>query len=316
MNNLDAEYQLFRSLCQLKCLNRTTENELLIKKIKSKGLKICLRGDIFCLDDPVIALAENKIRKALNFEINEIIHTLDILYQTGSTNKTIAQQDANNQYSILLAEFQTRGQGRREKNWLSPLAENIYLSIGFHLENAQNTHLIPLITAISICKSLSSLGIQGCQIKWPNDIYLEGKKLAGILVESFCSKKKGASFVVGIGLNVNMQSNNEIDQAWTSLCSYQNKAFDRNLVVSGLLSESLQSYNDIKQLDQTQFMYDWHLLDCLYDCEIIISDDNISYAAIAQGISDDGALLVKQKGNNTLNKIYSADVSIKPIDNN
>ena len=278
--------------------------------------KIEQSAERYYIEDSIIALCENKIRYELNPEVNELIQTLDILYQTSSTNKTISLQHPTKQYSILVSEFQSGGLGRREKQWVSPLAENIYFSIQFQLIDANNAHFIPLLTALAICRSLKQMGIQGCQIKWPNDIYLEGKKLAGILVENRFNTKTGSTFIVGIGLNVNMQSNNDIDQSWTSLQSHQKKLFDRNIIIATLLSETLQTYNNMSQMDLNQFMQEWRLLDHLYGCEITISDENMTYTAIARGIADDGALLISCANDKTLKKVYSADVSIKSIENN
>lgn len=316
MDNLSMEYELFKSFCQLKTVTRTAENEQLIKNLQKNGLKLKQNEDKFSIDTGIIALSEKKIRNALNLEINELIHTLDILYQTSSTNKTIAQKSSNPKFSILLTEFQTAGQGRREKKWISPLAENIYLSIQFQVIESKNAHFIPLLTAVSICKSLKKSGIQDCKIKWPNDIYLDGKKLAGILVENRCLTKQGSTFIVGIGLNVNMQINNEIDQLWTSLLSHQKKSFDRNIIISTLLSELLETYNNISRMDLNLFMQEWRLLDYLYGSEINITDENLTYAAIAHGIAADGALLVSHTKDKTLKKIYSADVSVKSSKNN
>ena len=311
MNNLEIEYELFRSLCDSKYVARSAKNEQLIDDMQKKGLKICHDKNSLYIDDSIIALSENKIRQSLDLEINQSIHSFNILYQTSSTNKSITQKPLNGQYSILLTEYQSHGQGRREKKWISPLADNIYLSMQFHLNDPGNAHLLPLLTALSICKALNKIGINGCQIKWPNDIYLDDKKLAGVLVESRYNSEKESIYVVGIGINVNMQINNEINQSWTSLRNQQNKMFDRNLILSALLSESLETYNKITQLDLTKFMHEWRLLDYLHGSEICVVDQSGTYTAIAQGIANDGALLINYSNDITLKKIYSADVSIK-----
>lgn len=311
MNNLEVEYELFKSLCRSKCVVRSPFNEQLIKEIRSKGLKIYHDENSFYVDESIAALSENKIRQSLDLEINQSIHSFNIIYKTSSTNKAITQKCLNGQYSILLTEYQSEGQGRREKKWISPLADNIYLSMQFQLTNHQNAHLLPLLTALSICKALKKTGIDGCQIKWPNDIYLDDKKLAGVLVESRYNAENGSSYVVGIGINVNMQVNNEINQSWTSLRNQQNKMFDRNIIISALLSESLETYNKIAQIDLTKFMYEWRLLDYLHGSEINIVDESGTYSAIAHGIANDGALLIKCSNDIALKKVYSADVSIK-----
>lgn len=311
MNNSDKEYELFKLLCKSKRIEKTDDNKPLLSSIEEKGLKLSHSSGKYYINNEIIPLSEKKIRKKINSTLNESIGYLQVLYQTSSTNKIIAEKQLSNKYSILLTEFQNDGQGRRDKQWSSPLAENIYLSIKFNLANSKNVHLIPLLTALSICNSLKKLGIHDCSVKWPNDIYLSGKKLAGILVESRYNKDEGFNLVVGIGLNVNMESNNKIDQLWTSLRINQNKLFDRNIIISTLLSDILESYNEISEVDLSKFMKNWHLHDYLYGSKILITDEQKSYTAIAQGISSDGALLILESDNVTLKKIYSADVSVK-----
>ena len=311
MINLNDEYELFKSLCNSNCVKCTHKNEDLLKRIEAKGLKISKNEEICKLQNSIIPLSEEVIRNGLDPIANESIQMLDILYQTASTNKTITDTSLSDRYSVLLTECQTDGQGRRDKKWLSPLAENIYMSIQFKLIECKNAHLIPLITALSICQTLKKQGMDGCQIKWPNDIYFKGKKLAGILVESRYNLSQGSIFVVGIGLNVNMQINTEIDQLWTSMRNSQKQTFDRNIIISTLLSDALASYNKINKMDLTQFMVDWQLYDYLYGSEITITDDKNSYVAVSHGIANDGSLLIEVPGDRSLKKIYSADVSIK-----
>jgi len=311
MNNSDKEYELFKLLCKSRQIKKTDENKLLLSSIEEKGLKLCHSSGKYYINNEVIPLSEKRIRKRINSNLNESIRHLEVLYQTSSTNKIIAEMQSIDKYSILLTEFQNDGQGRRDKQWCSPLAENIYLSIKFNLVNPKNVHLIPLLTALSICNSLIKLGVHDCSVKWPNDIYLSGKKLAGILVESRYNKEESFNLVVGIGLNVNMESNNKIDQLWTSLRIHQNKLFDRNTIISALLSDILESYNKISKVDLSEFLKNWQLHDYLYGSKILITDEQKSYTAIAQGISSDGALLILESDNVTLKKIYSADVSVK-----
>jgi len=262
-----------------------------------------------------ISLSQEKIRSALSLEVNLLIDQLEVVYETGSTNNTIAGNTAKG-YIILLAESQTDGCGRRQKKWASPVGKNIYLSIKFHLKDSDNIHFIPLISAVSICKTLSVSGIADCQIKWPNDIYLNGKKLGGILVESRYNMHQGHSIIIGIGLNINMTANNEIEQPWTSLLNAKLKTYDRNIIAAEILSDLIQQLNTIEYFNKTQFIVDWNLLDYLKDKKINIIEECRTYNAISRGIAQDGALLVELPGSSSLlktkelKKVYAADVSI------
>ena len=107
----------------------------------------------------------------------------------------------------VLAECQTGGRGRREKSWHSPAGGNIYLSLGWWFRDCQwPLSTLPLIVAIAVCQALARAGLRGHGIKWPNDILVEGKKLAGILVEMQSAGSGPALAVIGVGLNVRMPS--------------------------------------------------------------------------------------------------------------
>ncbi|WP_198265434.1 biotin--[acetyl-CoA-carboxylase] ligase [sulfur-oxidizing endosymbiont of Gigantopelta aegis] len=311
MNKLDSEYELFKALCNKEPVAINTKNTGLIESLLAKNIGIKQTANNYRIKQECIALSEKLLRNNLDTAINNSINPLNITYQTNSTNKQITQQSQIAKYSVLLSEYQSSGQGRREKQWFSPLATNICLSMQFELQQTQNIQFIPLITAVAVCRSLKQLGVEACQIKWPNDIYLEGKKLAGILVESRFNAEKKSVYVVGIGLNVNMDANEDIDQLWTSLRINQNKRFDRNIIVSLLLSELIATYNRISEFNAYDFVRTWHQYDYLYGETITIVDSHGSYTAMAQGLANDGALLIKRSSKKEQDKIYSAEVSIK-----
>jgi len=313
MMNLEQEYELFRKICKYKSIEADQKIYSDMQKLIKKGFQVHLKNNHYILTKDFSVLSADKIRSGLNSKSNSLINRFDVIFETGSTNKTIVSQQSDSNYTVLLSESQTDGSGRRQKKWVSPLGENIYCSIKFQIENSNNIHFIPLLTAVSICKSLQKIGIPDCQIKWPNDLYLEDKKFGGILVESRYNIDLGHTIIVGIGLNINMDSNHEeIDQSWTSLFKHSNTIFDRNIIVSMILSDLIEKFEHISELKKKQFMLDWKPLDYLNGREITIIEANSSYSAISLGISDDGALLIEHEQNKK--KIYSADVSVKALD--
>ncbi len=311
MTNKDPEYQLFKQLCQHQCIPASFAKASLLKAIKEKDLPLKTTDTEICLQAPITPLSKKAIYKSLSTDSESLIDSLEVHYQTDSTSKLLATRPVTANYTILTAEYQTQGQGRRNKQWFSPLAANLCFSIQFQLNDITNSHLLPLVTALAICRTLESQGVTSCQIKWPNDIYHNGKKLAGILCESRTSYNSSPVFVIGIGLNVNMNNNNDIDQLWTSLNKIHRNNINRNHLLSSLLSEILTTYNTLAQLNTTQFHKEWRSRDYLYNSPIMISDNKESYSAIARGIDMDGALLVHLEGEARLKKIYSADVSVK-----
>jgi BirA family biotin operon repressor/biotin-[acetyl-CoA-carboxylase] ligase len=156
-----------------------------------------------------------------------------------STNRFLLEQAPNLQPAFCLSETQTAGRGQQGRTWVSPKAQNIYLSYLTYSE-------IPLHqlqdASIKVGKVLlnhltQELKIRNLHLKWPNDILFEQKqKLAGILVETK-SLENVSALVIGIGLNVNMKESTEtISQAWTSLTNITHKTYDLNDIAAGLMA--------------------------------------------------------------------------------
>ena len=311
MSLLQQEYDLFKQLCRHGSCAYSAINGELIQSLQKKGLKISRSENEYRLSNPPTPLAEDIIFANLDDEYyHSKINHLVVLYETESTNKEILEYPFSEKYNILVAESQTKGQGRRNKEWFSPLAENLYFSLSFSIKNSKNINFLPLLTAMSVCKSLYKIGINGCQLKWPNDIYLKGKKLGGILLECRYNEEKGHSLVVGIGLNVNMKGTQAIEQSWTSLFLSTDSIFNRNTVVSMIIADLIKAYSDLNTLDKAQFLLDWQALDILKNRCITINEDGKEYRAIARGLAGDGSLIVELKKNKNLQRLYAADVSL------
>ncbi|MCU7939940.1 MAG: biotin--[acetyl-CoA-carboxylase] ligase [gamma proteobacterium symbiont of Bathyaustriella thionipta] len=320
MMNLDQEYDLFKKICCNQSVKASPDVDATIRRFIEKGMPIKLTSNHYTLSKETVSLSVDKIRSGLTLKLNSRIKHLNVIFETCSTNEAVKAISSENNYTVLLAESQTDGRGRREKKWVSPIGENIYLSIKFKLINPANIHFLPLIAAVSICKSLIKLGINNCQIKWPNDLYIDNKKLGGILVESRYNVDSGHIIIVGIGLNINMNSNQEIDQSWTSLFNITRVLFDRNIIVSTLLTDLIEQFTHISEFKKQQFMSDWASLDYLNGRKLTIIEGNATYTATSLGISDEGALLVEylqnknKPENKTIKKVFSADVSVKALD--
>ncbi|MCU7833808.1 MAG: biotin--[acetyl-CoA-carboxylase] ligase [gamma proteobacterium symbiont of Taylorina sp.] len=309
MNKINEEYLLYKKLCKNRSIRLKTDELTLVESLKKKGLSIIYKDGFYELTEDISILSESEIRSDLGIVENSKIDKLKVIFKTGSTNHKIVNYSINEFYTVLVAEYQSKGQGRRQKKWQSPLGANLYFSVQFHLNEMVNIAFIPLIVARSICNALSDQGINNCKIKWPNDIYLDGKKIAGVLSESRYCNEKGFIIVVGIGININMYSEQKIDQEWSSIKISQNKNFNRNTILSSLLSRIIPDFDNISEFNFERFKQDWDFLDFLKDKSVCVLDDNVSYTAIATGLADDGALIVLYK--NKFRKIYSGEVSIK-----
>ena len=107
-------------------------------------------------------------------------------------------------FTFVSCDFQTNGHGRMGRTWVSPEGENLMFSVLIKDKAlVNNFSFLSLCSAVSILKVLQKLGLENVSIKWPNDVYVNGKKICGILLESVADNNQMSSVIVGIGLNVN-----------------------------------------------------------------------------------------------------------------
>ena len=143
---------------------------------------------------------------------------------------------------LVLAERQTAGRGRRGRKWVSPFAENVYYSLVLRIEGGmRQLEGLSLVVGLAVMHALRELGVSAAGLKWPNDVLVGQKKIAGILLELVGDPADVCHVVLGVGINVNMQMTDEVDQQWTSMRLETGKVFDRNQMVA-VLSEKLQGY--------------------------------------------------------------------------
>ncbi|MBA1203170.1 bifunctional biotin--[acetyl-CoA-carboxylase] ligase/biotin operon repressor BirA [Pseudomonas capeferrum] len=141
---------------------------------------------------------------------------------------------------LVLAERQSAGRGRRGRQWVSPFAENLYYSLVLRIEGGmRQLEGLSLVVGLSVMRVLEALGVNGAGLKWPNDVLVGNQKIAGILLELVGDPADVCHVVLGIGINVNMQVNDQVDQQWTSLRRETGAIVDRNRVVA-LLNQQLQ----------------------------------------------------------------------------
>ncbi|AWY41502.1 bifunctional biotin--[acetyl-CoA-carboxylase] ligase/biotin operon repressor BirA [Pseudomonas putida] len=143
---------------------------------------------------------------------------------------------------VVLAERQMAGRGRRGRKWVSPFAENIYYSLVLRIDGGmRQLEGLSLVVGLAVMQVLREFGIPGAGLKWPNDVLVGQKKIAGILLELVGDPADVCHVVLGVGINVNMQMSDEVDQQWTSMRLQAGKAFDRNHLVAELCA-MLQKY--------------------------------------------------------------------------
>lgn len=217
--------------------------------------------------------------------------------------------DSTNQYLLdriteltsgdaCIAEYQQAGRGRRGRQWISPFGANLYLSMFWRLEQGPAAAMgLSLVIGIVMAEVLQRLGAEKVRVKWPNDLYLNDRKLAGILVELTGKTGDAAQLVMGAGINMAMRESNasQIDQRWINL-QEAGINIDRNELAAMLLNDLRQSLREFELEGLTPFIPRWRALDNFIGrpVKLLIGEQQIF--GIARGIDQQGALLLEQDG--------------------
>jgi BirA family biotin operon repressor/biotin-[acetyl-CoA-carboxylase] ligase len=261
-----------------------------VESIKGKGYRLVDGNPLSLLDGSAIqaSLCDTAITSLAGLEIHQIIE---------STNTQLMQQMAGGLVSgrICLAEKQTGGRGRRGRAWVSPYAGSVYMSVTQVFQRgAVSTEGLSLAVGVLVADALAKLGVTDIKLKWPNDIYWQGKKLAGILLELVGDAAGECAVVVGLGLNVNLprSASDEIDQAWVDLQSIVEAEVSRNELVAQLLNSLLPALSNYETDGFESYLQRWTELDYLKGSQVSASTGDSAVVGIAKGANERGALVI------------------------
>jgi BirA family transcriptional regulator, biotin operon repressor / biotin---[acetyl-CoA-carboxylase] ligase len=235
--------------------------------------------------------------------------------KTESTNKE-AKKLADNgagEGMLIVAEEQSKGRGRLNRSWISSPYENILMSLVLR-PALPPSKIFPLtmITSIAIVKAIEKTTGLKTKIKWPNDIYYNNKKLAGILTELNANRNKINYAIVGIGLNVNFDPDKypEIKEIATSLCEETGKTISRNKLLQTILIEIEEEYNLLKKGKINGIRKEWNKYSLVTGKPVIVFSEGYSEEGIAESIAEDGSLIL-MKSDGEKKNILCGDVSLR-----
>jgi BirA family biotin operon repressor/biotin-[acetyl-CoA-carboxylase] ligase len=212
------------------------------------------------------------------------------------------------------SEMQTQGRGRFGRPWCSPYGLNIYHSmrLSLHLPSKKLKGL-SLVIALALCKAIEQTStIPKLQIKWPNDLVVQGQKLAGILIDVVEMTETHCQIIIGTGINVNSlpEHMRDIDQAWTSLYQITGAPIPRQVLLMNIIHRIQEFISIYQATGLTTFFSTWAQRDWLFQQKIELVQGQQFLQGIAQGIDEQGQLILKD----ILGKLHfldSGEVSIK-----
>ena len=219
------------------------------------------------------------------------------LSQTNSTNEDAwsSFQDGSLEGTLFITDNQKKGKGRRQNNWVSTKGKSLTFSFILQPEmQLEKLGLLPLLTGVSIVEAIKSAASIQTGLKWPNDIMLNEKKMGGILVESK-SGQNGLGVVVGVGLNINESEQDipdSLSKQATSLAIYSNSSYSRELILSAILNEFEQLYQN--QMDDIIPLWQEY---CIHrNTSVTFHSENHRSRGIFQGINSLGHAEINMNG--------------------
>lgn len=309
----DGQIHSGETLAEKLGVSRTAINQY-VATLEGYGLDVFrIPGRGYQLAKPLQPLNEHEITDGLA-KIFEGQAPMVIVQRVVSSSNDVLRQlltSTTAAGTTVLAEAQTSGRGRRGKVWYSPYGASLYLSIYWPLSQGIGAAMgLSVVVGIAIANALQRAGIKDVQLKWPNDVYVQGKKLAGILVELEGQSGGDAHAIIGIGINVELgEIVKEIDQAWIDLVRATGAAVDRNKWAVTLLSEIYQQLVAYERFGLAPLKTDWQRFDRFYQQPVAIITNQQTRRGVAYGIDEQGGLIIEIDGSKQV--IYGGEVSLR-----
>lgn len=286
-----------------------------IQTLRQSGLEIfCVRGKGYRLAQPIELLDRELILQGMETDARQHLKALEVFSEIDSTNAyllEIARQGDATAYACL-AEQQHAGRGRRGRSWVSPYGGNIYLSLLWRFNcGAAQLGGLSLAVGVAVKRALRDIGLEHVRLKWPNDILLDGRKLAGILLEMAGEASGPCVVVIGLGLNVSTPAAamSEVEQAWVDLESGFKHKVGRNQLVSHLLRHLIDIVLQFEEHGFQVFQDEWNDSHAYDGQEVDLQLFDRQLSGVALGVDRSGALLLSHEGRTT--PIHGGEVSLR-----
>lgn len=319
MQLLDGHFHSGSGLAEGLGVSRMTVSKY-VAQLQTLGLEIhAVRGKGYRLPHPPVMLSREAVLAGLPGETRQKLRALDVHFALDSTNAYLQRelpllQLQPAEMAVCLAEMQHAGRGRRGRTWISPLGGSLYFSMGqWFRGGAASLEGLSLVVGMAVVEALESLGVHGLRLKWPNDVRLEGAKLAGILLEMAGDVQGDCLVVMGIGLNVLHagEAMQGVAQPWTSLCDHHPQLADRNRIVVALIASLDRHLARFRREGFRVFSARWQKLDDLLGRKVSVhAGDSVVLHGISRGVDASGALLVETRQG--LKRFHGGEVSLRP----
>ncbi len=289
-----------------KGINALKEEGYVIEAVKNKGYKIVDCPDIITYNELKTTLNSNWIAKDINY--------YDSIDSTNNKAKSLADEGAKHG-TLVVADVQTSGRGRRGRSWESPSGTGIWMSLILKPDmEISNASMLTLVMAIAVARACNDSFALNSQIKWPNDIVINGKKICGILTEMSAEMNRINHIVIGVGINANtIDFPEDLQDKATSIyneCKVKVKRAELINAIMNNFEEEYATFMENQDLENQVERYNSLLVNI--DKKVRVSEGKCEYTGVARGINKAGELLVEKDNGEKVN-VYAGEVSVRGI---
>jgi BirA family transcriptional regulator, biotin operon repressor / biotin---[acetyl-CoA-carboxylase] ligase len=292
-----------------------------VERLRALGLAVqALPRQGYRLADPVELLDARRIRALIDPQRSGGLIGLELLWEVDSTNTRMlrAEPPPAGSANACLSELQHAGRGRRGHRWVAPFGSGLAMSVAWTFaDGASSLAALSLAVGVAVARALGRAGARGVQLKWPNDIWFQDRKIGGVLIELRAEASGPAHVVIGIGLNVILSAaaRRGIEATGVRVAAVSDAcaaAPARNLVAGAILDELLSMLAQFEREGFAAFWNAWTALDALSGrpAHVLLTDRAVG--GTARGVDRDGALLLET--GDGVQRFMSGEASLRVIE--
>ena len=300
-----------RAALARECGIGATDLEEALNRLPGLGVQVVAGPDAVALPRPVDLLDTGTIQRAVARLRPDAVH---VRFAVDSTNTVLAERLRAGAAApeLCAAEIQIAGRGRQGRRWVSGLGQSLVLSVSWRFAaRSQRLSGLSLAVGVALAEVLAAGGFEGVMLKWPNDLVVDDRKLAGILVEASHARSGSAECVVGVGFNLDLApaDSGRIGQPWTDFASEFARVPGRSSLASRAANAILDACEVCQDHGFAPFAARWEELDALRDRPLRVLSAGRPIEGVARGIDSDGALLVEHSAG--VIRCESGDVTVR-----
>lgn len=310
-----GEYVSGQELCRRFGVSRTAVWKA-IGQLKKEGYQIeAVQNRGYRLVREIEVFGQNELESRIGTRwAGRPVLYYDELPSTNLQAKLAAEEGAS-QGTLIVADMQTAGRGRRGKGWSSPRGVNVYFTLLLKPDyDTDLTSMVTLVMGLAVAEGIRRTCGVRAEIKWPNDVVADGKKICGILAEMSVEREYIHYVVIGVGINVGKQEfPPEIAQSATSLWQECGRSVSRSQLTANVMQAFEDRYDAFRRDGNLAgLMDDYNSLLVSRGREVRVLDPKGEFQGISRGINERGELLVERR-DGEVTAVYAGEVSVRGL---